>query len=94
MTLMTSKELSDYLSGKLKPYTLGRKAKSGEMPARRIGGRWVFVKEEIDVWLDAQRPQPKEAFVSRFQSVRQRLRSLTTEDTFHPAEPLQKRGAS
>jgi excisionase family DNA binding protein len=38
-------EAADFL--KLHPNTLQKKAKSGEVPARKVGRRWVFIREHL-----------------------------------------------
>ncbi|HEX76757.1 MAG TPA: response regulator [Dehalococcoidia bacterium] len=47
--LLTTKEIAKYL--KLRPETVLRKVRRGEIPAVRIGGHFRFDKEEIDEWL-------------------------------------------
>ncbi len=47
--LLTTIEIAEYL--KLKPVTIRRKAKRGEIPSIRIGNRLRFDKKQIDRWL-------------------------------------------
>jgi excisionase family DNA binding protein len=47
--LLTTKEIAGYL--KLRPETVLRKVKEGEIPAIRVGGRFRFDTNEIDGWL-------------------------------------------
>jgi excisionase family DNA binding protein len=47
--LLTTKEIAQYL--RLRPETVLRKVRSGEIPAIKIGGRFRFDKEQIDKWL-------------------------------------------
>jgi excisionase family DNA binding protein len=47
--LLTTIELAEYL--KLRPETVIRKAKKGEIPAIRIGRQFRFDKNQIDNWL-------------------------------------------
>ena len=47
--LLTTIELAEYL--KLRPETVIRKAKKGELPAIRIGRQFRFEKSQIDNWL-------------------------------------------
>jgi PTS system nitrogen regulatory IIA component len=47
--LMTTKEVARYL--KLRPETVLRKVKRGEIPAIKIGGRFRFDTKQIDKWL-------------------------------------------
>ena len=42
----TVKQLSDYLQ--LSPSTIYAMARSGKLPATRVGGQWRFNKNEID----------------------------------------------
>jgi excisionase family DNA binding protein len=44
--ILTSKELARYL--KLTEVTVYRYVKEGKIPARRIGSRWRFDKDQID----------------------------------------------
>lgn len=43
--LLTVKEVAEYL--KLHPRTVSNKARSGDLPARRIGGQWRFEPQAI-----------------------------------------------
>ena len=45
---MTSKEVTEYL--RVRPRTIYRLAKSGQIPSRRVGGSWRFKKEDVDSW--------------------------------------------
>ena len=47
--LLTTKEIALYL--RLRPETMLRKVKRGEVPAIKVGGRFRFDKKEIDEWL-------------------------------------------
>lgn len=47
--LLTTGELAQYL--KVKPQTILRKARSGDLPAVRVGRRFRFNKKLIDRWL-------------------------------------------
>ena len=47
--LLTVKEVAEYLS--VKPVTVRRKAKSGEIPSIKIGNRLRFDKQQIDGWV-------------------------------------------
>ena len=47
--LITVKEVAEYLS--VKPVTVRRKAKSGEIPSIKIGNRLRFDKQQIDRWV-------------------------------------------
>lgn len=47
--LLSATQLATYLN--LKPVTIRRKAKAGEIPLIRIGNRLRFDKEQVDKWL-------------------------------------------
>lgn len=47
--LLSATQLAQYLN--LKPVTIRRKAKRGEIPAIRVGNRLRFNKQQIDDWL-------------------------------------------
>ena len=47
--LLSAIQLAEYLN--LKPVTVRRKAKKGEIPSTRIGNRLRFKKQQIDSWL-------------------------------------------
>lgn len=47
--LLTTKEIARYL--KLRPETVLRKVKGGEIPAIKIGGRFRFDERQIGEWL-------------------------------------------
>ena len=47
--LLTTKEVARYL--KLRPETVLRKVKKGEIPAIKMGGRFRFDTRQIDKWL-------------------------------------------
>ncbi len=46
---MTTKELAEYL--RVREITICKHAASGEIPAKRLGGLWLFEKEAIDKWI-------------------------------------------
>ncbi len=47
--LLTTKEIARYL--RLRPETVLRKVKEGEIPAIKVGGHFRFDKKQIDEWL-------------------------------------------
>jgi excisionase family DNA binding protein len=49
--VMTVSEVAEYL--RLNPQTVYRKAKTGELPAVRIGRAIRFRRAELDAWLKA-----------------------------------------
>lgn len=51
---MTVEELSDYLPGKPAKTTLYEKARRRELPSKRMGKRLVFLKSEIDQFLQGK----------------------------------------
>jgi len=56
---MTPLEIAEYLS--LDVRTIYRLTKSGEIPARKVGGRWRFKKDVLDKWLSVKEtPSVKE----------------------------------
>lgn len=46
---LTTQEAAEILH--MHPTSLTRKAKKGEVPARKVGKRWIFVKEHLIEWL-------------------------------------------
>lgn len=53
--LLTVKEVAEYL--KLHPRTVSNKAKSGELPARRIGGQWRFDPQVVRAYNKNNAPE-------------------------------------
>ena len=49
ITILTKEEAAEMLQ--LSPTTLIRKAKKGEVPGRKTGKHWIFVKEHLIEWL-------------------------------------------
>jgi excisionase family DNA binding protein len=47
--IMTPSEVAEYLSVHVR--TIYRLAKKGEIPGRKVGGRWRFKKDVLDKWL-------------------------------------------
>jgi len=47
--LLTTQQVAEYL--KLKPVSVRRKAKRGEIPSIKVGNRVRFDKQQIDTWL-------------------------------------------
>ncbi|MCK5832330.1 helix-turn-helix domain-containing protein [bacterium] len=50
--IMTVQDVSKYL--KLKPQTIYKWAREGQIPAAKFGKEWRFRRSLIDKWLDAQ----------------------------------------
>ncbi|MFQ5884517.1 MAG: helix-turn-helix domain-containing protein [Thermoplasmata archaeon] len=55
--LMTLEEVADYL--RISKDTLYKMAQEGRIPASKIGVQWRFRKEDIDRWVDGNRPNVK-----------------------------------
>ena len=47
-------EVLDYL--RINARTVYRLIRSGELPAVRIGRQWRIRRDDLDLWLEAQRP--------------------------------------
>lgn len=47
--VFTMQELSDYL--KISVHTLYKLSQKGEVPGRKIGKQWRYIRQEIDKWL-------------------------------------------
>jgi excisionase family DNA binding protein len=54
-TFLTTEEVLEYLQVNLR--TIYRLIKAGKIPAVRVGRQWRFRKQDIDAWLDSQRPR-------------------------------------
>src|SRR5438552_15401573 len=54
-TFLTTEEVLEYLQVNLR--TVYRLIKAGKIPAVRVGRQWRFRKQDIDAWLDSQRPR-------------------------------------
>ncbi len=50
--LLTVEEAAQYL--KLHPRTVSNKAKSGDIPARKVGGHWRFRPEDVREYNEVQ----------------------------------------
>lgn len=72
-------ECAAYL--KISPQTLYKWAHLGKIPYRKHLGRLVFHMDEIDKWSAAQARPVRTSSQTRFESARERLRSLKTEHT-------------
>ena len=59
--LLTTKEVGSYL--KLRPETVLRGVKKGEIPAIKVGGHFRFDKNQIDEWLDNHSTSKKRILV-------------------------------
>ena len=59
--LLSTKEVAEYIH--VKPITVRRKAKSGEIPSIKIGHRLRFDKQEINRWLQGNTRKLKQILV-------------------------------
>jgi excisionase family DNA binding protein len=59
--LLTTKEVASYL--KLRPETVLRGVKKGEIPAIKVGGHFRFDKKQIDEWLHTHSTSKKRILV-------------------------------
>lgn len=67
---------------KIKVSTIYKWSCAGTIPKRYHGGKLVFHRGDIDAWSAARVKRTRKApSQSKFQSARQRVRSLTTEYT-------------
>jgi nitrogen PTS system EIIA component len=53
MDLMGVKEAAGYLG--IAPVTVYRLSERGKLPARKVGGKWKFIRDELDRWLRERR---------------------------------------
>jgi len=58
--LLTTKEIASFL--KLRPETVLRKVKKGEIPAIKIGGRFRYDESQIEEWLRYNSTSNKDIF--------------------------------
>ena len=77
--LLTTKEIARYL--KLRPETVLRKVRKGEIPAIKMGGRFRFDKEQIDEWLRHKSTAKKRILVIVDEEIIRRLFKETLEDS-------------
>jgi len=56
--LLTTEEVARYL--KLHPRTVTNMAERGELPASKVGRHWRFRKQDVDAYLEKQKPKPKD----------------------------------
>jgi Helix-turn-helix domain len=50
-------EAASYL--KMNPEVLRRKARAGQVPGRKAGKRWIFVKEHLADWVSGRYSEPR-----------------------------------
>lgn len=81
---LTTEEVVDYLQVKLR--TLYRLIKARKIPAVRIGRQWRFRKQDLDTWLELQRPRAESGLAGgprkqRTPPVRARVLVVDDEET-------------
>ena len=80
--LLTTKEIAVYL--KLRPETVLRGVKEGEIPAIKVGGRFRFDKKQIDEWLRNNSTSKRRILVIDDDKVVRKLFKETLErDNYH-----------
>jgi excisionase family DNA binding protein len=47
--MLTSREAAQYL--RLRPSTVARKARTGQIQGSKVGGEWRFARRDLDYWL-------------------------------------------
>ncbi|EID7757865.1 TPA: helix-turn-helix domain-containing protein [Vibrio parahaemolyticus] len=53
--ILTLKEVAAYL--KLAEKTAYRLASEGKLPGFKVGGSWRFKREDLEAWIESQKPQ-------------------------------------
>jgi len=90
---MTVEECATYL--RLNPQTLYRWSKRGKIPARKLNGKVVFHRGDVDAWSASKvMVAPQSPALTPFETARRRVRSLKTGEIRHTAQPnsrIQKR---
>ena len=56
MNTLDLNEAASFL--KMNPEVLRRKAKAKEVPSRKAGKRWIFIKEHLADWVSRRYPEP------------------------------------
>ena len=57
MNTLNLNEAASFL--KMNPEVLRRKAKAGQVPGRKVGKRWIFVKEHLADWVSGRYPESR-----------------------------------
>ena len=84
--LLTTKEIAQYL--RLRPETVLRKVRQGEIPAMKVGGRFRFDKEQIDAWLRHNSTLRRSGVVNDDDEATKRLFQETLQDSgYHVIAP-------
>lgn len=50
--VLTAREMAEFL--KISTLTLRKRVHAGDLPAHRMGRKWVFIKSEVLEWLRKQ----------------------------------------
>jgi len=80
--LLTTKEIAGYL--KLRPETILRGVKEGEIPAIKVGGRFRFDKKQIDEWLHNNSTSKKRILViDDDETVRKLFKETLERNNYH-----------
>lgn len=77
--LLTTEEIAKYL--KLRPETVLRKVRKGEIPSIKVGGRFRFDKEQIAEWLRHKSTAKKRILVIDDEEIIRQLFKETLEDS-------------
>jgi excisionase family DNA binding protein len=84
--LLTTKEIAQFL--RLRPETVLRKVRQGEIPAIKVGGRFRFDKEQIAEWLRHNSTSTKSVPVNdNEEATRQPLQETLEDSGYHPRVP-------
>ena len=57
MNTLNLNEAASFL--KMNPEVLRRKARDGEVPGKKAGKRWIFVKEHLADWVSGRYSEPR-----------------------------------
>ncbi|MDP1688894.1 MAG: helix-turn-helix domain-containing protein [bacterium] len=57
MNIFDLSEAANFL--KMNPEVLRRKARAGQVPGRKAGKRWIFVKEHLADWVSGRYSEPR-----------------------------------
>ncbi|MDT4330842.1 helix-turn-helix domain-containing protein [Methylomonas sp. MS20] len=59
MEILTLQQAAEMLM--MHPIVLARKTKSGEIPGKKPGRRWIYVKEHLADWISGRYPDSEQA---------------------------------
>jgi len=57
---LTLEQIAEYLQ--MSTSSIYKMAQGGKIPAYKIGRQWRFKKEEIDAWVEKQRPKRRQTY--------------------------------